>query len=82
MTLGLQAQSLTIDLDDPQQEYEGAGVSISLYLGHHFSMNAENQDKAIRLINQDLNMQYLQDYPDERYPSDDPDYFQRRCELF
>ncbi len=82
MTLGLSAQSLTIKLDDTQQEFEGAGVAVSLFLGHHFSMNTENQDKAVRLVNKDLNMQYLQDYPDERYPSDDPEYFQRRVDYF
>lgn len=73
------AQSITIDPEGYQQIYEGAGVSFGLYLGHHFSMNGANQDKAVRLINEQLNMRYLQDYPD-KYPVDSNKvYFDRRA---
>lgn len=76
--LGLRAQRLTVYADDYKHQFEGAGVSIGLFLGHHYSMNAANQDKAIRLINKDLNMKYLQDYIGI-YPAEDPAYFDRRA---
>ncbi|TRX60010.1 hypothetical protein FNH22_08125 [Fulvivirga sp. M361] len=76
--LVLQAQNITVNINDYKHQFEGAGVSIGLFMGHHYSMNAENQDKAIQLINKDLNMKYLQDYIGI-YPSDDPAYFDRRA---
>jgi hypothetical protein len=47
-------QKITIEADKYLQEFEGGGVSIGLYLGHHFSMTQVNQDKALSLINKDL----------------------------
>ncbi|MEO1050570.1 MAG: T9SS type A sorting domain-containing protein [Bacteroidota bacterium] len=76
--LSVEAQQIKVKLDEPKQEFEGAGVSIGLFMGHHYSMNAENQAKAIRMINKDLNMKYLQDYIGI-YPSDDAQYFDRRA---
>jgi hypothetical protein len=72
------SQEITVKTEGYQHVFEGAGVSFGLYLGHHYSMNEANQDKAIRLINEQLNMQYLQDYIDI-YPADDPAYFDRRA---
>lgn len=76
--LSLQAQHITILADDYKHQFEGAGVSIGLFMGHHYSMNEANQDKAIQLVNRDLNMKYLQDYIGI-YPSEDPLYFDRRA---
>ena len=74
----LPAQEITVFTDDYKHQFEGAGVSIGLFLGHHYSMPQSGQEEAIRLINKDLNMQYLQDYIGI-YPSDDPAYFDRRA---
>lgn len=71
-------QTITLNSDSYLQEFSGAGVSIGLYLGHHYSMSAPSQDLAIKLLTQDCNMQYFQDYI-EIYPADDPDYFDRRA---
>ncbi|MEO1051063.1 MAG: T9SS type A sorting domain-containing protein [Bacteroidota bacterium] len=80
---GLSAQNITIHADEYKHQFEGAGVSIGLYMGHHFSMNTNNQDKAIRLINQDLNMKYLQAYIDPSHYIGDQSkrqqYFDRRA---
>lgn len=77
----LLSQSITIHADSYKQPFEGAGTSIGLYIGHHFSMNEANQDQAIRLINKDLNMVYLQDYQ-KFYPSRNPEYFDKRANYF
>ncbi|MEL7002602.1 MAG: T9SS type A sorting domain-containing protein [Bacteroidota bacterium] len=73
------AQQITIKSEEYKQQFDGAGVSIGLFLGHHYSMSEENQDRAIQMINRDLNMQYLQDYIGI-YPVDDPAYFDRRAD--
>ena len=73
------SQSITVQADRYLHVFEGAGVSIGLYMGHHWSMNEANRDKAIRLINQDCNMLYLQDYVNI-YPADDPAYYDRRAD--
>lgn len=72
------AQVITVNADSYKHQFEGAGVSIGLYMGHHYSMSEANQDKAIRLVNKDCNMKYLQDYI-QIYPNDDPPYFDRRA---
>lgn len=77
----LLSQSITLHADSYKQSFEGAGISIGLYIGHHFSMNEDNQDEAIRLINKDLNMVYLQDYQ-KFYPSENPGYFDKRADYF
>ncbi len=71
-------QSITINADDYRHEFIGGGVSIGLFLGHHYSMDATAQDQAIQLLAKDCNMKYYQDYI-EIYPSDDPAYFDRRA---
>jgi hypothetical protein len=74
------AQTLAVKADNYLQNFEGAGISAGLYMGHHYSMpNASSKDSAVRLIAQDLNMRYIQDYID-RYPADDPAYFTRRAD--
>ncbi|MDY0104072.1 MAG: T9SS type A sorting domain-containing protein [Lentimicrobium sp.] len=80
-TTYVQAQLIRVNADSYKQQFEGAGVSIGLYLGHHSSMNDENKDKAIRFIVDNCNMLYLQDYI-QIYPSDDPAYFDRRADYF
>jgi hypothetical protein len=75
----ISAQSITVQADKYLHIFEGAGVSIGLYMGHHWSMDEANRDKAIRLINKDCNMLYLQDYVNI-YPSDDPGYYDRRAD--
>jgi hypothetical protein len=75
----LSAQSITVQADKYLHVFEGAGVSIGLYMGHHWSMDENNRDKAIQLINKDCNMLYLQDYVNI-YPSDDPGYYDRRAD--
>lgn len=76
--VGLNGQRVIIKADEYKHQFEGAGISFGLFLGHHYSMNDESQDEAIRLINKDINMKYLQDYIGI-YPSDDPAYFDRRA---
>ncbi len=81
--LHLWGQTITINADKYQQVFEGAGVSIGLYMGHHGSMDAANQDKAVQLINKDCNMLYLQDYVSTSvYPPLDDNYFDRRANYF
>jgi hypothetical protein len=74
------AQTLEVKADNYLQVFEGAGISAGLYLGHHYSMpSASSKDLAVQYIAKDLNMRYLQDYTD-RYPADDPAYFDRRAD--
>jgi hypothetical protein len=74
------AQTLSVKADNYLQNFEGAGISAGLYMGHHYSMpNASSRDSAVRFIAKDLNMRYLQDYID-RYPADDTAYFTRRAD--
>jgi hypothetical protein len=74
------AQNLTVQADKYLQNFEGAGISAGLYMGHHYSMpNASSRDSAIKFIAKDLNMRYIQDYID-RYPADDTAYFTRRAD--
>jgi O-glycosyl hydrolase len=76
----VQAQTLEVKADNYLQVFEGAGISAGLFLGHHYSMaDAASRDLAVRYIAKDLNMRYIQDYID-RYPADDPAYFDRRAE--
>ncbi|PQV48835.1 hypothetical protein CLV33_10440 [Jejuia pallidilutea] len=72
------AKKIVLSVTDYKHEFVGGGVSIGLFLGHHYSMNQTSQDEAIRLLAQDCNMKYFQDYI-EIYPSDDPEYFDRRA---
>ena len=74
----VKAQKIVLNAEDYKQKFIGGGVSIGLFLGHHYSMNAIAQDKAIRLLAEDCNMKYFQDYI-EIYPNDDPEYFDRRA---
>jgi Secretion system C-terminal sorting domain len=83
LSVQLYSQSVTIKPDIYYHIFEGAGVSIGLYLGHHYSMNPTNQDKAMRWINKDLNMVYLQDYvATSVYPPLDANYFDKRADYF
>jgi hypothetical protein len=76
----IEAQTLEVKADNYLQVFEGAGISAGLFLGHHYSMpDAVSKDLAIRYIANDLNMRYIQDYID-RYPADDPAYFDRRAD--
>lgn len=73
-----EVQKISINSDDYKHQFKGGGVSIGLFLGHHYSMNTSAQDKAIRLLSEDCNMSYFQDYI-EIYPTDNPEYFDRRA---
>jgi O-glycosyl hydrolase len=73
------AQTLAVQADKYLQNFEGAGISAGLYMGHHYSMPSEaSKDLAVRYIAKDLNMRYIQDYTD-RFPADDTAYFDRRA---
>jgi hypothetical protein len=73
------SQTLAVQADKYLQNFEGAGISAGLYMGHHYSMPTDAaRDLAVQYIARDLNMRYLQDYID-RYPADDPAYFDRRA---
>ncbi len=74
----IEKQKITLNTEDYQHQFIGGGVSIGLFMGHHYSMNEAAQDKAIQMIAKDCNMKYLQDYI-QIYPSDDPPYFDRRA---
>ena len=79
----LSAQKISINVDDYQQEFEGGGSSIPLYLFNHYTMPEAGQQEALDLIVRDLNLGYLQDYPEFR--PDDPtktNYWSRRAEYF
>ncbi len=77
------AQTITIEADKYQHVFEGGGVSVGLYMGHHWSMSETNRDKAVRLINQDCNMPYVQDYVSiSAYPPLDANYFDKRADYF
>ena len=80
-TSSIFGQSITVNAEDYQQVYEGGGVSIGLFIGHHFSMNAANEDKAIQLMAQDINMAYIQDYLGE-YPDEKPSAFDNPTNYF
>ncbi len=71
-------QKITVNAEDYQHAFKGGGVSIGLFLGHHYSMNEASQDLAIQYMAKDLNMKYFQDYI-EIYPEDDPAYYDRRA---
>lgn len=73
------AQTITVQADRYLHVFEGAGVSIGLYMGHHWSMNAANREKAIQLVNRDCNMLYLQDYVNV-YPTGNEDYYNKRAD--
>jgi hypothetical protein len=81
--INLFSQSVTIKPDIYYHVFEGGGVSVGLYMGHHWSMNEANRDKAMRLINKDLNIAYLQDYvATSVYPPLDANYFDKRADYF
>jgi hypothetical protein len=81
--INLFSQSVTIKPDTYYHAFEGGGVSVGLYMGHHWSMNEANRDKAMRLINKDLNIAYLQDYvATSVYPPLDANYFDKRADYF
>ncbi|MEW4923858.1 hypothetical protein [Algibacter sp. 2305UL17-15] len=73
------ALKIVLKAEDYKHQFIGGGVSIGLFLGHHYSMNATAQDEAIRFIAEDCNMKYFQDYI-EIYPVDNPEYFDRRAD--
>jgi hypothetical protein len=78
------AQQLVVDADAYQHQFDGAGVSIGLFLGHHYSMPPDDQDRAVRWINEDLNTTYLQEYNGRNdlgiYPEGNDQYFDRRAD--
>jgi hypothetical protein len=83
LRINLFSQSIAIKPDIYYHVFEGAGVSVGLYMGHHWSMNEVNRDKALKLINKDLNMVYLQDYvATSIYPPLDANYFDKRADYF
>ncbi|WP_179021770.1 hypothetical protein [Winogradskyella forsetii] len=73
-----ETQEIVLNVEDYKHQFIGGGVSIGLFLGHHYSMNETAQDQAIQMIAKDCNMKYLQDYI-QIYPVDDPPYFDRRA---
>jgi len=75
------SQSITVNADNYRHQFQGVGTSIGLYIGHHFSMAPENQDKAIQLMAKDCNMVYLQDYMGE-YPDEKPSAFDKPANYF
>jgi O-glycosyl hydrolase len=75
----LSAQTITVQADRYLHVFEGAGISIGLYMGHHWSMNEANREKAIQLVNRDCNMVYLQDYVNV-YPTGNEDYYNKRAD--
>ena len=80
------AQEITVDADAPQHRFDGAGVSFGLFLNNYVSAGAEAQAELVRLIAEDLDLVYLQEYtnrPDGRgfYPDEDPGYFDRRADF-
>jgi Secretion system C-terminal sorting domain len=82
-SINLFSQSVTIKADIYYHAFEGGGVSVGLYMGHHWSMDEANRDKALRLINKDLNIAYLQDYvATSVYPPLDANYFDKRADYF
>jgi hypothetical protein len=83
LTINTFCQTITIEADKYQHVFEGGGVSVGLYMGHHWSMTEANRDKAVRLINQDCNMAYVQDYvATSVYPPLDANYFDKRADYF
>ncbi|WP_299212743.1 hypothetical protein [uncultured Aquimarina sp.] len=76
--ISVETQKIILNAEDYKHQFIGGGVSIGLFLGHHYSMSEASQDEAIRLMVKDCNMKYLQDYI-QIYPSDDPSYFDRRA---
>ena len=77
------AQKISLNVDDYQHAFEGGGSSIPLYLFNHFTLPPAGQQEALDLIVRDLNLRYLQDYPEFR--PDDPtkaDYWSRRAEYY
>ena len=76
------AQAITVYAEAYEQAWTGAGSSIPLYLFNHFSMPPAGQAEAVDLIVDDLDLAYIQDYPDYLRPSTDPDFFQRRVDYF
>ena len=78
------AQDIRVHADQATHQFDGAGTSFGLFLGHHYSMSDANEDLAVRWIAQDLDMTYLQDYPDgEIEPDGTPDneaYYDRRAD--
>jgi hypothetical protein len=79
----LQAQSVTVAADKYLHVFKGGGTSIGLFLGHHFSMDDANQDKAVQLMFKDCHMPFLQDYiSTSLYPPLDDNYFDKRSSYF
>ena len=83
VSLTARAQRIDVQIDEYAQPFVGAGSSIPLYLFNHFTLPQAGQEEALDLIVRDLNLAYLQDYPEFR-PSDpaNADYFGRRVEYF
>lgn len=80
------AQEVVVDADDPMHQFDGAGVSFGLFLNNYRSASAEAQNDLVRLIAEDLDLVYLQEYtnrPDGTgfYPDEDPTYFDRRADF-
>ena len=84
---GVAAQTtVTVQADGYQQQFDGAGVSFGLFLNNYVSASADAQDELVRLIAEDLDLVYLQEYtnrPNGRgfYPDEDPGYFDRRADF-
>jgi hypothetical protein len=82
-TYFLYSQTITLEADKYLHVFEGGGTSVGLYMGHHWSMDETNRDKAIQLINKNCNTVYLQDYiSTSLYPPLDDNYFDRRANYF
>ena len=77
------AQRISVEAEDYRHVFEGGGSSIPLYLFNHYALPPAGQAEALDLIVRDLNLRYLQDYPE--YRPDDPAqaaYWQRRLDYF
>lgn len=70
--LTLQAQRISFDAEGYNHVYEAGGVSIGLYFGHYNSMSDANKDEFIKLMYEDCNTKYIQDYYHD-WPSDIPE---------
>jgi hypothetical protein len=80
------AQTVTVDLDDARQQFDGAGVSFGLFLNNYRSASPEAQAELVRLIAEDLDLVTLQEYTNRPngtgfYPDEDPTYFDRRADF-
>ena len=78
------AQDIRVLADEPQHVFEGAGTSFGLFLNNYVNAGDDARAELVRLIAEDLDLRYLQDYTNRPngegfYPNEDLDYFDRRA---